>query len=388
MVNDILDVEYRDETAFWKLLQQGYLMVGTESGPFDEHRAHMKGVSASQLVARHLNIHERYELQDLLIYSNQTDSSGDKVSWLDPARTDIRHAVKQLMPASNIKRFWRLLNFQLMVHELTQEEADAKTEEFISSIFRDMNNFVDDKLAYNSEVGHVLAKTTFVKMDKMGDVEGMKGYPVLAVVEDDSPYSLQVILDQRRLNPNIGLVLLVKSTGNFCLLAPHRGMKPHVINAVKALRAHVSYQRGKVIPWKESKYLLGVNGAIPEAPELYYDEVKSFGLYNGSSTQPDMPGLLGKSGLMTLPTLIKMITNSVQTNYWPEHVANKCSSGRSCAVIEDRSTKCPLFPFHLERCAANRREQYRLKGEGRNTPPPMTVVKDDSPQQDDQRMAG
>lgn len=389
MVNDVLGTKHRDGKTFERLLQKGYLMVGTEGGPFDEHKEGMRGVSSSQLVAEYLGVEKNVELGALLMYSNQTDSYGDNGNWLDIENKDIQQAVKQLMPASQIKTFWRLLAYKMMTKDITEEQAAKKTKEFMDSYFRGIDTFVEDRLAYKSESVHVMRATTFKRMPKMGDVEGMDGHPFLAIVQDDSPYALQVVLDQKKVNPNIGLALIVKSTGNFALLPAHKGMRKYMVEVAKAIRSRVAFKKRMHITWQEGKFILNSNGSIGQAPEIYYDKMKSYGVYNGSNTQPDTPGLLGKGGLLSLSDLVNTIMVSVQTNYWPDHLSDKCSTGKLCPAKGNREIKCPLLPFHLNRCAANRREQYRLKGEeGRNAPPPMTIVKDDSHEDDDQRMAG
>lgn len=341
----------KKEDTFWRLLQMGYLMVGTGGGPFDEHQGGGKGKSAASMVAEFLGIDQEVGWRKLLVYTNLTDNLGDNPTW---AGAEVGQVVKGLMPAQEVKNFWRVIS------RLPDEEAEDYTQRFLTGFGIRIKTFIDFEALQAQEAGELIAGgVQYITLHKGGEYPGV-GIPRLAIVRSDSDMALETLVKMNQ--GDTCFFLQLRSNGQFFVMPMHKDARRNMADVASALRSLVAYRTRIGTP--HFKTLL-YEGTIPEAPGIYFDSGRSKGVYNGSLTQPDTPGIVktaqNPKGILAEKEVIDLVLTAVEENYWPEKTVKECSGG-SCPAHGGKGYKCPLFHMNLHRCRKNRFNMAAAEG--------------------------
>lgn len=338
---------YMGFNGFIKALENGYLIIGLGGGPFDEHSDRNKKVSCLELVKRYLDLFKKSENRDLygslVQFINYEDNNGDNLiqnmnktmngTLLTKDTVDALRSLNVGMIAQHIKKAWEVI-------ETTEEMTGLANFVF---------KFFDTEIRQRAQF--LSARREFQNMEKI--IERIGAGHCLVVTESNNKQILKVARAQTEYpgGLKLGVALNVNSQGQFCII-PSNGFKDKMFEVVKILRQKVAFARsdsGKGLPFDE----LGRAGSIWRVPEIYIDENTGI-IMNGSKTDPDVPGLIGKE--ICLDDLIDAVL--IVCNKWFDFKnSDQCSNG-SCPKVA-KNENCSLFCFNLIHCQTVREEMLK-----------------------------
>lgn len=344
---------YGDD-AWYKLLNQGILTSGTGGGPLDDHydetgNAKKEG-SATERVARFLRIENKPELAHLIRYINHEDNNGETSSFTG-ASGKTGQSARLFMFATQMKTTWRIMR-----EEKKDQDFIQKMKEFMEMI----RVQILDQRSFIFETGGVLATMEKVPL-KMTPLKGDQ-IPKLVVIESDSERAVPIIRNNSTPADNIVAILHIKSNGQFyvsCLIKDGRMNHRQMEDVVKAIRARIinwknqGKKPGERInnSWQETRK----GGYHPGTEEIFFFQRGGM-IFNGSNTQPDVPGLVGdnrKGFPFNKRGLVLTIMTALEDQWWPEEVSSQCSAGKCPAKESDY--RCPVYALGMSRCYNNRR---------------------------------
>lgn len=350
---------YDGEEGFFKAMQKGILLIGIGHGPLDEHADRDKKISCTQLIVDLLDLYankeDRVVYGNLIKYINFEDRNGDDaVSFLNKVRIssggprlnkDEAEGLICLKPgnlAQNLKKGF---------------EAASGDEVMQTEIFKMAYIFYENEIK-QARMFQKAAKeyTESVKSEISLKIPGTKGNFVLLHVKSDNILMGKVTRSKWREggSKTLGVLFIEKSNGQFVLL-PN---KDHVTaqnmrEVVKALRQIIAlnHRGGRAVSIDFCD--LGKNQIIEAVPEIHFDENTGI-ISNGSKTDPDVPGLLGKN--ISSQDVIRAIQIGLDTEYFPSNFAKNCLKG-ICA-----KSKCPIYLLSQSRCHEIRKNQKGTLG--------------------------
>lgn len=346
---------YGDD-AWYELLRQGHLTIGTGGGPLDDHfdedGASKKQGSAVERVAYFLGIEQEPEVRHLLRYINHENNSGDNPS-LTGASGETAVSAQMFMLATTIKTAWRMLR---------QKKDEGKMVERVKGFMAIIQDHILDQKSFIDETGKVLGAMKKIPL-KLMTLDSEKTFtPTLVVIKSDSERASSII--RANSGKNVMGIIQIRSNGQFCFFSANKksGLKPHQLeDVVKALRSEIiSWKNKDLHPskriknnWQETRkegYHEGTEG-------LYYFSQGGM-IFNGSLTQPDVPGLVGNDARkfpLTEKILVDIVTIALEDKYWPEESKEECSSGKCPASIPGNNYRCPIYQFGRYVCYVNRK---------------------------------
>ncbi len=339
------------DNAWYPLLSEGILTVGTGGGPLDDHyeggRSKKEG-SATERVAYFLGIEKEPEIEHLIRYVEYTDNNGDNPNLTGGSGETARSA-QNFMLATSIKSTWRMMRQQKREVDFIQ-----KMKEFMETI----RLHILDQKSFIGETGKVLSQSTRIPLELMSSNRITD--PVLAVIRSDEERASDIVRSSWGKN-TVAATLQIMSNGQFYLsVATKNGGVPvsQVDDLVKAIRSEIIRWKNRGgennirNDWRETQkegYHMGTD-------ELYYFRKGSM-VFNGSLTQPDVPGLVGenrKKFPLTEKDLVDIVRIALEDQYWPKESRNECSSGKCPAKTPGSNFRCPIYHFGLYRCYQNR----------------------------------
>lgn len=313
------------EGIFFQMLAQGYLVIGTGDGPFDDHNK--KGTSCIKLVARYLGIDKNPELQFLLNYVDYEDQNGDKPELLGGPDGYLKKAAQNFLLASQIKTAWRVIDARQSSKEEKGEWRSQNILWFLETI--EMN--IEDQTMLRKAMSEIQGAIQYKDLSLSSVPEAR-----LAIIHSDNPHAVKAARLSFGKNKVIA-ILLIQTNGQFQIFSQQKfGLK--IEDAVRVIRINEFEIQGKQIPdWAQ----LGQERL--EGSRIHYHKDME-NIYNGSTTQRDTPPLLGKNGLFQKEDLLGMIMTGLQDRKFQSEFKEGCQKG-DCV-----RRKCSLYPIGLQRC--------------------------------------
>ncbi len=344
------------EDAWYELLSEGILTIGTGGGPLDDHyddqgEAHKQGSSTGR-VAYFLGIENEPEVKHLLRYVDHEDNNGDSHSLTGTSGETARSA-QFFMLATAIKTTWRMMR-----QEKKEKELIGKVEHFMNMI----KMHILDQRAFIEETGKILSTIQKIPLPLMTPSSERITTPTLVVTRSNSERASAII--RANSGKDVVAILQIRSNGQFCLFSANKSGEvkiSQIDDVVKALRSEIIKWKNKNLPaaerirndWQETRK----EGYHPGTDELYYFREGGM-IFNGSLTQPDVPGLVGEN-VKKFPfneeILIDIVTIALEDRYWPKESHVECSSGKCPASDPEKNYRCNFFSMGLYRCYTNRK---------------------------------
>jgi hypothetical protein len=346
------------EEGFFKALQKGILLIGIGHGPLDEHGDLDKKISCTQLIVELLDLYankeDRVIYGNLIKYINFEDRNGDDtVSFLNKTRDS---SGGQRLTKEEAEGLIYLKSGNLAQNLKKGFEVAIGNDVLQTEIFKMAYMFYDNEIQQAKifqKASKEYAESVKAKVDLK--IPGAKGDFVLLHMKSDNILMGKVVRSKWREggSKTLGVLFIEKSNGQFALL-PNRVhiTATNMREVVKVLRQTIALNREEAA---ESIDFcdLGKNQVIESVPEIHFDENTGI-ISNGSKTDPDVPGLLGKS--ISPQEVIRAIRIGLDTEYFPSDFAKNCIKG-ICA-----KSRCPIYQFSQNRCHEIRKNQKGTLG--------------------------
>lgn len=280
------------EDAWYKLLKQGCLAIGIAGGPMDDHNQETQ-TSAVQRVAEFLGVEKKPWLKHFLAYVNHEDNSGKK---------SIPDGYSGLT-GPRVKAAWRLLK-----EDGKMDEMIAQAEGFIQEI----KLHLEDQKRFDEAKKELAPQIRLIKLTGE-DVQDRQSVPKIAVARSDNE-RICAVTRNLHYRDNLVLILQIHSSGNFQI---HHGRENSVSTEqmdeiVSSLRRAVVEHMNKDLPAKDRIQMkpgdLIKDGEVSGARGIFYYRPARM-VFNGSLTQKDVPGLVGKDG--THPFTVRSLTDTI-----------------------------------------------------------------------------
>jgi hypothetical protein len=340
-----LPERYMGFNGFFDALEDGYILIGTGNGPYDEHgkRARTDKKSSASAVAYDLGITENKDsmflFSRILKYVDYEDTHGHNFRELlkDPAMAD-------------------MFGFGMLA-------SSIKTGNFVANSMNDNSRLVDNANAaivmlrneidgqrlmiqardeYRTLKNEEKLFTELLPVPQVTINERQRDL-VLHIVHTDSE---AVVKQAKRVfstaAERLGVLVSINSKGQF-YICPMNGI--NLEEVVKILRVKIAQKRRQNTEWK----LLKNEGALESSPELYVhknDDGQIVGVMNGSLTSQHVPGLIGK--VLSESDLLFAIRTGLNQNYFAAEHKNACLGG-TCPAKASQA-KCSFYHFGLQRC--------------------------------------
>lgn len=337
---NIRNVQYERFNGFIRALQNGLLLIGVGDGVFDEHRNRKEKISSFELVYRYLDLDKTKEnrivYQSLRSYINQEDEFGDNIL---KNLNDINqvHLYPDRKLESKAAQAMKTLNVGQIAQNLKKGFEAAETTDEQLDVFKEGVQFIKSEIKY---------QRLFLKACEELDASKLKKYFDLGndhfgfVIESDNRLMSNAVHRKIKLYDRkpLGVVIVHNSKGQFVIM-PQFNLKGSMLQVAGILRQKVYQKRHlKPLPAAALKEL----GTIGNLPEIYIDEKQRI-IMNGSKTDPDTPGLIGKE--LSLQDIIEAIQIVVEERFH-DNFAKTCRSGKCTG------SRCPLYYHHLQHCDA------------------------------------
>jgi hypothetical protein len=286
------EVRSLGEDAWYKLLKQGCLAIGIAGGPMDDHNQETQ-TSAVQRVAEFLGAEKKPWLKQFLRYVNHEDNSGKK---------SIPDGYSGLT-GPRVKAAWRLLK-----EDGKMDEMIARAEGFIQEI----KLHLEDQKRFDEAKKELAPKIRLIRLAGE-DGQDEQSVPKIAVVISDSERICAVTRNLHH-KDNLVLILQIHSSGNFQI---HPAREDSVSTEqmdeiVRDLRLAVARHANKDLPAKDRIEMkpsdFTKDGEVSGARGIFYYRPAHM-VFNGSLTQQDVPGLVGKDG--THPFTVRSLTDTI-----------------------------------------------------------------------------
>lgn len=319
--------------GFYEALQAGYLIVGCGGGHFDEHGDRKEDTSCIKLVANYLDVFKNKE--DRLVYGslittlNVEDNEG--VGMIDKrgGNSELKTLLMPIWLPQIIKNAW------------LDPEYDHNS--LVAMAFECFAIEISHKRSFReAENGFKSCKQAFYEIPGMPAERPGKTPSIFVIYSDNSK---MVSVARKRIKTNqtkdVKAILCINSKGQF-YLSPWNGAK--LDDVIRLLRVHIARRKRVGLPkW----YDLAREGELESSPDLYYQNGNADSIYNGSLTQPDVPGLIGSPEGFTEKELVGYILQGLNPQFYEEH-RKMCESG-VCAK-RDKGAPCPLYSIGLSIC--------------------------------------
>ena len=290
----------------------GYLLVGTGGGRFDEHGRNgdkgKEGDCAATLVAKDLGIDQDAALAKILKFT---------------LTNDLRGASHPFDLAAMIKSMYQL-------YPEDSERVIAWAIDALNAKYLEQKAFVDAQTT-ELENAEVLTITA-----------GAKEF-TMVVVESDNEHVSKAARSKDGLDAAI--VVQKRSRGNVQIYTNKRhGLQ--LLDLAQMLRLEEQHLKGRMVTtdWK----VLVAEGKVEGAEEWYYHHEGQM-LLNGSLSAPDVPPTN-----ISLDRIKQAIIIAVNPRCLPEH----CADSRQCTFRD-----CRWYGLGLHRCRKIRYEMNKAKAE-------------------------
>lgn len=285
---------YLGHRGFMLGVQNGYLFLGTGYGPFDEHDNRKEKISSFELVKRYLDLYATVEGRKiygpLAEFINFEDNNGDNlignVNEVNPLRKEILDQRNNRF-GDNLRKeadVLRKLNIGMVTQNLKKGfDANVDNLEGQEQVFRMGMQFLRNEVAHQRQF--VAAEKEYALLKEKGEITRFElngGFYGLVI--QSSNIKIGQVARQKASSGNknqngmLGAIIIVRPTGQFVILPDKK--TAHRMNGVynglfKKVLAKRPNDRNAV-------------------PELYIDQNMKI-IMNGSKTDPDVPGLIGKA---------------------------------------------------------------------------------------------
>jgi hypothetical protein len=322
--------------GFLKALQAGYLLIGLGDGPFDEHGNRDKKVSCLELIKRHLDLFKKQENRSiygpLIHFVNHEDNNGD----------NIMRTLNKVNPETRLSKeaaeVCNTLNLGQIAQNLKKGFETAQTLEEQQQIFCMGMQFIKNEISQRKMF--IVASNHHHQSIQLEFELGEKNFGL--VIKNDNPLAAKVAFQKSKQigEKTIGILIVEKTNGQFCII-PQDNFRESMREIIKILRQKVFFsKKQKSLSFDDLESM----GWIWSVPELYIDE-NMFIIMNGSKTDPDVPGLIGKH--LTINDVVGAIKIVIDKQFDGRH-AEKCKIG-SCVKVTDKK-HCSLFCYNLNHC--------------------------------------
>lgn len=284
--------------------KQGYVLIGTGKGLFDEHGKHGKECVLT-LVLKHLGLEDEPALRKIAKFALNVDTSASAHPF------DLSSIIKCLhnMAPENLEA--------IMAWVFTALDAKYNEQfQFFNGAKKDFDKKAEIEIVSNGHKNPV--KVVFIESDdtKVATyARSVMGCQAAMVVQKGSSGNVQVYTNKKR------------------------GLK--ITDVVKCLRVAEQQKKGRVIvtDWKRLAY----EDKLPEVLEWYYHQEGQM-LLNGSLSAPDVP-----------PTKIpwdeikELVLLGIDFSRF-----HQCCPETGC-----KKKSCPFYCYGLSRCSKKRYEESR-----------------------------
>ncbi len=260
------------KTRFWELLKKGVLVVGTCSGPFDEHEDGKEEHCCATLVAERLGVSKLPELRYLLCYTLFSDRNGDSffdLSNKDKTKKLARDAAQRMLPSAVVKNMIRIC----------PDVDHAQMQEYIRIMFEFYTVQIKAQKLF-LDTNHEIRREKSFKTISSGK------HILLLVFSDSKVAGPAANSEIARRGEKSTLTVVVNSKNQFVVLN-NQQKKWNILPMVNYLRTLWCKKNDRAIPSMER---LNAPGTIIEVPGLHYHD-NAQNLYNGTTSQPDVPGI-------------------------------------------------------------------------------------------------
>lgn len=325
---------YHGEEGFFKAMAKGWLIIGTGNGPFDEH-GNNRDKSCARIIAEYLGIVKGTQtaalFQRILNYTDYEDKNGNNFRELfkDPSMASTFDAA---LIANNMKQ-----------GVYAAQGDKEKLACVVEGVIRFIKNEIDAQKLTLIEGREAYRNAR--KQNYPLPLPKLDGRQLVAhVVYADHPgvSACAKITMKTHQFERIGVLIILNSKGQM-YMCPMNGVE--LTEVVKILRVKIAQKRNMRVEWKE----LAKAESIESSPELYVHKNPTTGkivnVFNGSSTQYDVPGLFGT--VLNETDLLFALRKGLDSTYAKDFESG-CKAG-ICAA-KANGARCPLYHFGLQRC--------------------------------------
>lgn len=342
--------ELLGKNGFIEAMKQGCLLVGIGKGYFDEHGDRGKYISCAERVKLYLDLFKnpqtRSEYGQLLKFINFEDNHGDNIIGnLNKINDEVaeKDPEKKRVLSKDESEALLLLNLGSIAQSLKKGFEAAETIEEQEQVLRMGLQFLKNEIKQRKLF--ITAGDEYNKAEK--DLFDLPNNHYALVVKSNNPLIAKVA-HQRGKNVggrNLGILIVYRDNGQFVIM-PQNGFAESMKEVAKILRQKIRYSRSeKGLPFERLESF----GTLSEVPEIYFDE-NMFIIMNGSKTDPDVEGLIGKH--LNIETIVDAVKTVLFKRFDARH-AKSCSSGTCVKQCSDKP--CSLFSFNLNHCVEVRR---------------------------------
>jgi hypothetical protein len=327
------------EEGFFRALQSGILLIGIGGGPLDEHSDRRTGISCAERIAQLIDLmsekDDRKIYGSLLQYVNFEDNNGDNlIQCLQRARGDQAprlerqevNALRMLQTgglAQNLKKGFEVAGEDVEIMKRVCLMADI----FYETEIEQAKLFLAAEKAYDKNEHLVDLR-----------IPSNKNKFVLLELKSDNILMNKVVHSKWRDNreKKLGVLFLHKSNGQFVLMPNEQHITVNQMKEIVKVLRQKTMQKG-YIGFGE----LCANGSIDSVPSIHFDEARGI-IANGSKTDPEVPGLIGK--VLSVEDVIEAVQIGLDTEFFAPEFAKGCRIGK-CA-----GSRCWMFKYGQKRC--------------------------------------
>lgn len=324
---------YDSEDGFYEILAQGTLVVSTAFGPFNDHGK--KGLSCIKLITEYLGISKNPELQNLINYVHYTDTNGDRglLEGTVPKEKDyLQKSAQMFLPGELLKTAMRVVDNDKTISE---EEKDAQKCQYLGVYMDFIRLHIENQINFHTTKKEIQKSIQYVDLPRY-DKKVLKAE--LAIITSNSDYAPKVarlFFGQRNV---VAMLKISPTTGQFQIFTEKKGIPDVMWDVVKVIRTEEFRENKKFVPeWK-----LLVSEELSGSLIHFHKDAGS--ILNGSTTQRDVPGLVGKGRLFSEEELVDMVLLGLESKRLHSQHHNNCTKG-VCA-----KNKCSLYLMGLSRC--------------------------------------
>lgn len=360
-------------SGFIRALQNGMLILGVGRGHFDEHGDRENKKSCFQLVVNHLDLMKTHDNRmmygKIRHFINYEDNNGDNIlKNLQKAKEidiDAMIAAGKIQPVDRFDEIKKRSFSETMVDvmktlhtgEIAQnikkgfEAAESIDEQM--KVFNMGIQFIRNEIGYQRLFVEACYEYDRLKSKNSFNFFDLEGHVGVVLKSDYKQISNAVWYKLKKHNQKpLGLLILHNSKGQFFIKANDFLLEKEMKYVVGILRQKVySKRNNKPLPVSA----MHEYGTLSAVPELYFDE-NQFMIMNGSKTDPDTPGLIGKD--LSIEDIIEAVKIAINGDFEPGRAVN-------CLQSKCDGKKCPFYNYHLKQCAQVKlTSQFSSKGTG------------------------